>query len=155
MYPINNVCRICDISVHIRDNAIVCDICNSWVHTRCNWLDKKDYKAFQDDQDKSFYRLLCMNDIMPYSKLNDNEFERISAKGENFSFTYLNNNDPQSPFKQLMYDRINNWINDLNSKTLDDSIFSNEKQTAITLLVMKSRILQTIQMNLFGHFWIP
>ena len=65
-----------------------------------------------------------MNDIMPYSKLNDNEFEIISAKGENFSFTSLNNNDPQSPFKQLLYDRINNWINDLNSRTLD--IFPNE-----------------------------
>ena len=25
-----------------------------------------------------------------------------------------------------MYGRINNWINDLNSKTLDDNIFSNE-----------------------------
>ena len=42
-----------------------------------------------------------------------------------FSFTPLNN-EPQSPIKQLMYDRINNWINDLNSKTLDDNIFTNE-----------------------------
>ena len=32
----------------------------------------------------------------------------------------------KSPIKQLMYDRINNWINDLNSKTLDDNIFINE-----------------------------
>ena len=80
MDPINDLCKICNISVHIRDNAIVCDLCNSWIRTRCNWLDKKDYKAFQDDQDKHFYCLLCMNDIMPYSKLNDNEFERISAK---------------------------------------------------------------------------
>ena len=61
-----------------------------------------------------------MNDVMPYSKLNDNEIERISAKRENFSFTLLNN-EPQSPIKQLVYDRINNWINDLNSKTLDDN----------------------------------
>ena len=48
-------------------------------------LIKKDYKAFQDDQDESFYCLLCMNDIMPYSKLNDIEFERISAKGVFFN----------------------------------------------------------------------
>ena len=48
-----------------------------------------------------------------------------SAKGENFSFTRINN-EHQSPIKQLMYDRINNWINDLNSKTLDDNIFTNE-----------------------------
>ena len=57
MDPINDLCKIYDISVHIRDNAIVCQLCNSWVHTRCNWLDKKDYKAFQDDQDKTFVLL--------------------------------------------------------------------------------------------------
>ena len=75
MDPINDLGKICKTSVNTRDNAIVCDICNSWVHIRCNWLDKKDYKAFQDDQDKSFYCLLCMNDIKPYSKLNDIGFE--------------------------------------------------------------------------------
>ena len=62
---------------------------------------------------------------MPYSKLNDNEFERISAKGENYSYT-LCINERQSPIKQLMYDRINNWINDLYSKKLDDNICTNE-----------------------------
>ena len=53
-----------------------------------------------------------MKDIMPYSKLNGNEFERISAEGENFS--------------PLLIIMISNWINDLNSKTLDDNIFPNE-----------------------------
>ena len=47
-------------------------------------------------------------------------------KVRTLSFTSLNNNDPQSPIRQLMYDKINNWINDLNSKTMDDNIFSNE-----------------------------
>ena len=63
---------------------------------------------------------------MPYSKLNDNKFELISTKGENFSFTPQINNT-QSPIKQLMYDRLNNWINDLNSESLDDDdMISNE-----------------------------
>ena len=56
---------------------------------------------------------------MPYSKLNDNEFELISFKGFNFNNNNNNNNDAQSR-KQLMYDRIHNWINDLNSRPLDD-----------------------------------
>ena len=97
----------CKSTVHIRDNAIVSDLCNSWVHIRCNWLDKKDYKAFLDDPGKSFLCLRCLKDIMPFSKLGDNEFELISSKGENFSYNF-NNNDAQSPIKQLMYDRINN-----------------------------------------------
>ena len=56
MDPINDLCKICKTAT--RDNAIVCDICNSWVHIKCNWLDKKDYEAFQDDPDKSLYCLL-------------------------------------------------------------------------------------------------
>ena len=60
------------------------------------WLDKKDYKAFLDDPDKSF-------------------------------FVYnFNNNDAQSPIKQLMYNRINNLINDLNSRALDDDTITTD-----------------------------
>ena len=88
---------------------------------RRNWLDKKDYKAFQDDQDKSFYCLLCMRELIPFSKLNDNEFDYVPAKGENFTFTSPTINESQCPINQLMYDRINNWINEFNSKTLDDN----------------------------------
>ena len=127
MDPINDLCKLCNTSVHIRDNAIVCDICNSWVHIRCNYLDKKDYKAFQDDPDKTFYCLHCMKDLIPFSKLNNSEFDKVSAKGENFNFTSTTVNEPQSSIQHLMYDRINNWINKLNLKTLDDdNIVTNE-----------------------------
>ena len=87
--------------------AIVCDLCNSWIHIRCNWLDKNDCKTFQENPNKSFFCLQCLKDIMPYSKLNDNEFELISAKGVNFSFIPQISSDAQSPIKQLMYDRFN------------------------------------------------
>ena len=70
---VNDLCKICIKKVHKLDNAIVCDICNVWVHTRCNKLDKKDYKMFKDDQDKSFYCLHCMKDIIPFSRLTDND----------------------------------------------------------------------------------
>ena len=129
MDPLNDLCNLCNKTVHIRDNAIVCDLCNSWIHIRCNWLDKNDYKTFQENPNKSFFCLQCLKDIIPYSKLNDNEFDLRSAKGVNFRFIPQISSDVQSPIKQLMYDRLNNWINNLNSELLDDDdTMSNETQ---------------------------
>ena len=118
--PVNDLCKICTKIVHKHDNAIVCDICNLWVHTRCNKLDKKDYKMFKDDEEKSFYCLKCMNDIIPFTKLTDNEFNRLSVEGDNFKIT-VSPNAPSSPIKHLMFDRINNWINELNATNLEDN----------------------------------
>ena len=150
MDPINDLCKICNVSVNTGDNAIVCDICNSWVHTRCNWLDKKDYKAFQNDHDKSFYCLLCMNDVMPYSKLNDNEFERISAKGEKFSFTPLDN-EPRPLLSNSCMIGLTIGSTILIRK-LWMIIYLPMKQIATILLLMNSRILHPIQINLFLFF---
>ena len=61
----------------------------------------------------------------PFSNLNDSEFVRVSDTDDNFNFTTHTNNEVQAPDKQLMYDRINNWINELNSKTLNDNVESN------------------------------
>ena len=120
MEPSNDLCKICSKKVHKLDNAIVCDICNTWVHTRCNKLDKKDYKTFKDDEDKSFYCLHCMKDTIPFTNLTDTEFYRISGDGDNFNFT-ASPNVPLSPIKHLMFDRINNWVNELNSTNLEDN----------------------------------
>ena len=68
---------------------------------------------------------------MPYSKLNDNEFERISAKVENFSFTSLYNNDHQPPFKQIMRG-LTIGLMILTQKLLM-TIYFQMKLTAITL----------------------
>jgi hypothetical protein len=120
MEPLNDLCKICLQEVYQHENAIVCDICNVWVHTRCNNLDKKDYKKFKDDQDKSFYCFHCMKDTIPFTSLTNNEFYMLPVDGDNFNFS-TSPNTPLSPTKHLMFDRINNWINELNSVNLDDN----------------------------------
>ena len=125
MEPLNDLCKICIKKVHKLDNAIICDICNTWVHTICNKLDKKDYKMYKDNVEKSFYCLHCVKDSIPFTNLSDNELNRISVEGENFNFT-ASSNVPLSPIKHLMFDRINNWINELNSTNEDNNNEANE-----------------------------
>ena len=121
MIPPNDICKICNKDVHISDNATLCDTCNTWIHIRCDWLDKNDYKSFQNDIDKSFHCLLYTRELFPFSTLNDSEFIRILCNGDNFNFTVPATNVPHAEVKQLMCDRINNWINELNYKTIDDN----------------------------------
>ena len=38
------LCNTCKKSVNDRDNAIQCDICQTWIHLKCNTLNHIEYK---------------------------------------------------------------------------------------------------------------
>ena len=40
-------CNICEKSVSDKDDAIQCDICQAWIHLKCNKLNQIDYKFFK------------------------------------------------------------------------------------------------------------
>ena len=44
MFP----CRICAKNVHNKDIAGQCDLCEFWVHIKCNDLNYLDYRYLQD-----------------------------------------------------------------------------------------------------------
>ena len=50
-----------------------------YVHIKCNKFDRKDYNDYKNDPSLPFYCLNCLGDTIPFSKLNDNEFD-ISVK---------------------------------------------------------------------------
>ena len=83
-----NPCGICDKAVAKNHNAIQCDICHNIIHIRCNKLDKKDYQMYQNNKKKdpteTFICLKCSEQNIPFSALNDNQFEIIVRKGVNF-----------------------------------------------------------------------
>ena len=58
---IANPCGICFRPVAFNHKAIVCDACEKWIHIKCNKLDDKDYKYFQDDinRDENFSVLIA------------------------------------------------------------------------------------------------
>ena len=74
---IANPCGVCSRPVAFNHKAIICDICQKWIHLRWNKLDDKDYKFFQDDInfDEKFFCLNCV----AFSRLINNEFE-VSVK---------------------------------------------------------------------------
>ena len=61
--------------------AIECEICNTWIHLKCNKFDKTDYKSYQDNPDQTFFCIKCCADNIAFSTLNDNQFEICVNKG--------------------------------------------------------------------------
>ena len=40
-------CKLCPKNVRDNDNAILCDLCQTWVHIKCDHLNYIDYKYLQ------------------------------------------------------------------------------------------------------------
>ena len=41
-------CRICTKNVHEKDKAVQCDLCELWIHIKCNNLNYLDYRYLQN-----------------------------------------------------------------------------------------------------------
>ena len=66
--------------------------------------------------------LVCLKETIPFTELDNTDFNRLIMNGDNFK--YSNKNTQSTPIQQLMFDRINNWVNELNL-TDDDENFDN------------------------------
>ena len=56
-------CWICTASVHDKDKAVQCDLCELWIHIKCNNLNYLDYSYLQncDESCIELYRILQHN----------------------------------------------------------------------------------------------
>ena len=55
-------CKICAKIVHDKDKAVQCDLCELWIHIKCNSLNYLDYRYLQNC-DESWYCIECSNTI--------------------------------------------------------------------------------------------
>ena len=69
--PILFPCGICSKSVNSNHRSIQCDICNQWIHIKCNKLSGSDYEYLQRSDD-SWYCLKCTCELFPFSDFNAN-----------------------------------------------------------------------------------
>ena len=83
-------CRICAKNVHDKDKAVQCDLCEFWIHIKCNNLNYLDYRYLQNC-DESWYCIECCSSIFPFNSLSSNK---------NF-LTCCTSNDSDSNFIQL------------------------------------------------------
>ena len=54
-------CSICEKSVSDKDDAIQYDICQAWIHLKCNKLNHIDYKYLQGSSDPWFCLYCCIS----------------------------------------------------------------------------------------------
>ena len=105
-------CGVCSRPVAHNHKAIVCDICQKWIHLGCNKFDDKDDKFFQDDVnfDEQFFCLNCVADNIAFSRLNNNEFE-VSVKKGVINSDDIDTNFIQSDYHRHVFDQLNMEIN--------------------------------------------
>ena len=58
--------------LHDKDKAVQCDLCEFWIHIKCNNLNYLDYRCLQNC-DESWYCIECCSSIFPFNSLSSNK----------------------------------------------------------------------------------
>ena len=86
-------CKICNIDINNKDRAVQCDICQFWIHIKCNKLNYTDYKYPQGPNDP-WYCISCCDEILPFGTLTNKNLTMVNpppVPDDHDCFT--NNND--------------------------------------------------------------
>ena len=104
-------CAVCTKAVGTEHRAIKCDMCENWIHIKCNKLDKTDYIHFQNNPDKKFYCIKCYAENIPFMTIDNTHFNIAVTNGINCPIETDIKHVP-SPSEQLIYNKLNQSIND-------------------------------------------
>ena len=98
-------CSICKKNVRGNAKAVCCDICDNWVHIKCNSITHQRYAELTEpDNDVTFYCNTCINTEMPFGSVSNDSFIQTNILGlnnendsnlENLNFK-LSKNEKQS-----------------------------------------------------------
>ena len=122
---------VCKKTVAKNHHAILCSLCNSWVHIRCQKFDKKEYQRYQEEN-LVFHCIKCISDSIPFSLLSDTEFTIGVTNGINFSelsSTEFNLGISQQNIINMLKRTI---TNDIFMHDKDDSNEDDESNSSIT-----------------------
>jgi hypothetical protein len=70
-------CGTCGKAVKNNQKAVCCDLCNLWVHLKCNNLDNKTYFILMNSTE-TWFCSKCTNEIIPFSTVNNDDLNSIS-----------------------------------------------------------------------------
>ena len=106
--------KLCHKNVTDFDNAILCDLCQTWVHIKCNRLIYMDYKYLQGCNEP-WYFLSSTNTLFPFGNLNNQNF--LNFFGNNNIITSSERKNLNSslllkppPDLALLFNQFNNAI---------------------------------------------
>ena len=115
--------RIIYKNVSYNDHAIQCDICNFWVHIKCNNLNYIDYKDLQGNKDP-WHCITCSSLIFPFICLNNKNFGSllISKAGQTNNFSFDNNT---SSLMLNTSPKLTDLVNQFNNNSADSNVADN------------------------------
>lgn len=114
-------CGTCKKPVNSNHKAILCDICNNWVHIKCNSLTHKDYLCYQTTGSViPWFCKKCLAELFPYSDLENCEILALNYFEKPTNLESLPSFDILSKLSNMPnlsdFDNENNPTNSINSK---------------------------------------
>ena len=71
-------CKVCHRAVRHKQNAVECDLCDQWVHIKCNDISKTQYQKMVN-QPQTWYCKICIKEIIPYSSLSNEDLWKLRS----------------------------------------------------------------------------
>ena len=145
-------CKICKNNVTNSDQAIQCDLCDSWVHIKCNDLNFIDYKFLQNSNDPWFC-ISCCSEIFPFSTVKNKNF--ISNFYDSNKANNIVDKDsslllkPSEHLKHLVnqFNNMSSPPDDINSEDHENTISSKYYENTISSKYYDTDELQNLKIT--------
>ena len=97
-------CKVCNKTVAKSHNAIQSDLCDMWVHVKCDKINLQTYRFLQQCQ-AQWFCCKCPRNIMPFGNITDHElFQTLQRKKIKFTAVIQSS---IKPYKNLINDLSN------------------------------------------------
>ena len=127
---ISDLCGICEKTIdNDKESSILCDICNSWIHPKCNHLNFLDFQHISINNDDWFY-FKCTCKTFPFGNLNNQNFHLFihnnSEMNQSFVGKYSNENGilklNPPPNLKLSFNQLNELTAESSKKSPENFI---------------------------------
>ena len=121
---VSYLCGICEKTIDDdKESSILCDICNSWIHPKCNHLNFLDFQHISGNNNDPWFCFKCTCKIFIFRNLNNQIFHLFihtnskmneSSVGEYSNDNILKLNPP--PNLKLLFNQFNKLTAESNKK---------------------------------------
>ena len=129
-------CKICAKNVQDKDKAVQCDLCELWIHIKCNNLNYLNYRYLQNC-DQSWYCIECCSTIFPFNTLSSNKNFLACCTNSNSSITQWKDlkNDHDSLLLLKPSSNLELLVNQFNNATPENGKITEKLKSEKLLLL--------------------
>ena len=128
---VSYLCGICEKTIDDgKESSILCDICNSWIHPKCNHLNFLDFQHTNGNSNDPWFCFKCTCKTFPFGNLNNQNFHPFiysdSEMNESSVGKYSNDNNTlklnPTPNLKLLFNQFHELTAESNKKNPEDFI---------------------------------